>query len=66
MRRPWPTGVCWAKKKEDVSEVGASNGKMAGKDDSKRYRRYNSLPNIEALYNNLPGRTANNPRSITY
>jgi len=51
---------------EDVSEVGASNGKMAGKNDSKRYRRYNSLPNIEALHNNLPGRTGTNPRNITY
>jgi hypothetical protein len=39
MRRPWPMGVCCAKKKEDVSEVAASNGKMAGKNDSKRYRR---------------------------
>jgi hypothetical protein len=35
------------KKKEDVSEVAALNGKMAGKNDSKRYRRYNSLPNMK-------------------
>jgi hypothetical protein len=27
--------------------VAASNGKMAGKNDSKRYRRYNSLPNMK-------------------
>jgi hypothetical protein len=49
MRRTWPTGVCCAKKKEeeDVSEVAESNGKMAGKNDSKRYRRCNSLPNMK-------------------
>ena len=44
-------GVWWAKKKEeedhDLSEVAASNGKMAGKNDSKPYRRYNSLPNMK-------------------
>jgi hypothetical protein len=44
-------GAWCAKKKEeeddDVSEVAASNGKMAGKNNSKRYRRYNSLPNMK-------------------
>jgi hypothetical protein len=42
-------GAWCAKKKDDddVSEVAASNGKMAGKNDSKRYRRYNSLPSMK-------------------